>query len=163
MTAVTLLLIGVGPAAAAAPPHAKLQRLLPDKVPGFVADQPEGNTLSVGGLSIADVSRVYYRGQRGAAETVTVRITDGADNQFLPTRADSGAEFSNEGSSGTQKSYTLNGYPATLHYDPAQRHGTLLVFVRGRYLVQVETKGLEREALEQWWKKINVKPLVKGS
>jgi hypothetical protein len=43
--------------------------LLPDNVPGFVADPPEGNTLTVSGLQLVDAVRVYYRGQRSAAAT----------------------------------------------------------------------------------------------
>jgi hypothetical protein len=35
------------------------------------------------------------------------------------------------------------------------------VFADGCYLVQIQTEGLERKSLLQWWKKISIKQLTR--
>jgi hypothetical protein len=144
------------------PPHLKLIRVLPAKVSGFVADEPQGSTIKVTGLNMAEASRVYYQKKKDAPERVTVKITDGANSQFLPTAPDPAAQFSSDSTEGSQQSFTLDGYPAMERYDVASKSGSLLVFIGGRYLVEIESKGLERSALQQWWKKIAVKKLMRS-
>jgi hypothetical protein len=155
------LAIGAHCAAAAAPSDRTLQRLLPAKVAGYVAGKPEGSTLAVAGLTRAQASRTYYRGHMHAAETVTVRIDDSGEDQFVPQKPDPATAVDSDGTSDVTKSFALDGYPALLSYDEASRHGSLVVFVGGRFLVEIESHGLDRSVLQQWWKRIDAKRLAK--
>ncbi|HUI28093.1 MAG TPA: hypothetical protein VL403_18575 [Candidatus Kryptonia bacterium] len=147
---------------AAEAPHLKLMHILPAKVSTFVADKPQGSSSQVMGQTMAEASRTYHRGTGKTAEQVTIKITDGASNEFFPKDNDPAAEFGNDDPEGGSRSFTLDGCPALETYDKDTKAGSLLVFVGGRYLVEIETKGLARKSLLQWWKKLPVKQLAKS-
>jgi hypothetical protein len=141
---------------AAEPVHfSKLLPFVPDKVEGFVGSKPEGSTTSAMGFKLTEVSRTYHKGKEDAEETVTVKITDGAGNQFFAA-----AQFSNESTEGYEKGFTLDGYPAIEKYTIDSKDGSLSVFVASRYLVQIDVANLESQALQEWWKKIDAKKLA---
>ena len=141
-------------------PQLKLIRVLPAKVPNFVAAAPQGSSSQVMGQTMAEASRTYHRGKGKTAQQVLIKITDGASNEFFPKDNDPAAEFGNDDPDSDKRSFTLDGFPALENYDKDTKAGSLLVFVGGRYLVEIETKGLERKSLMQWWKKLPVKQLT---
>ena len=141
-------------------PHVKLIRVLPAKVPNFVADEPHGSSTQVMGTTMAEASRTYHRGTGSTAQQITLKITDGASTEFFPKDNDPAAEFGNDDPESGTRSFTLDGFPALETYDKDTKTGSLLVFVSGRYLVEIESKGLERKSLTQWWKKLPVKQLT---
>ena len=61
---------------------------------------------------------------------------------------------------GYEKGYTLDGYPAVEKYTNESKDGSLSVFIAPRYLVEVTARGLDSKALQEWWKKIDVKKLM---
>jgi hypothetical protein len=87
-------------------------------------------------------------------------INDSGEDQFPPQSPDPATAVDSDGSSDVTKSFAVDGYPALLSYDEASRHGSLVVFVGGRFLVEIESHGLDRSVLQQWWKRINVKKLT---
>ena len=138
----------------------KLLPFLPDKVEGFVAEKAQGSTTSAMGFKITEVSRVYRKGKEDAEEAVTLKITDGAGNQFFAAAHAAAAQFSNESTEGYEKGFTLDGYSAIEKYTNDSKDGSLTVFVTGRYLVEVDINGLDSKALQEWWKKLDAKKLA---
>lgn len=160
--AVALLAAGLARAEEATEPvhFSKLLAFLPDKVEGFVAEKAQGSTSSAMGFKLTEVSRVYHKGKEDAEETVTLKITDGAGNQFFAAAHAAAAQFSNESTEGYEKGFTLDGSPAIEKYTNDSKDGSLTVFLGGRYLVEIDVNGLESKELQAWWKKLDAKKLA---
>jgi hypothetical protein len=82
-----------------------------------------------------------------------VKIIDGASSDFFPKGPDPSAEFGNDDANSPNRSFTLD-------YDKDSRAGSLVVFVGGRYLIEIQTEGIERKGLLQWWRKLSMKALT---
>ncbi len=160
--AVVLLLAGVALAQEGAEPmhFSKLLPFLPDKIEGFAAEKAEGSTSSAMGFKLTEVSRVYHKGKEDAEETVTVKITDGAGNQFFAAAHAAVVEFNTESTEGYEKGIKLDGYPAIERYTNEGKDGSLTVFVANRYLVQIDINGLDSKEMQAWWKKLDAKKLA---
>ena len=140
-------------------PFAKLLPFLPDNVDGFVADKAEGSTTAAMGFKVTTVSRTYHQGEKGSDKTVSVRITDGTGNQFFGAAHAMGPEFSHQSTDGYEKRFQLDAYPALEKYDNHGKTGSLTVFVSDRFLIEIETNGLDSKALQEWWKKLDIEKL----
>ena len=139
---------------------AKLLPFLPEKVEGFVAEKPRGSTGTAMGFQLTEVSRVYHKGSEDADETVTVKLTDGAGNQFFTAAHTAVAEFKTENAGGYEKGLKLDGFPAIERYSTESRDGSLTVFIADRYLVEIDVEGLDSTEMQAWWKKLDAKKLA---
>ncbi len=138
----------------------KLLPFLPENVDGFVADKPQGSTSSAMGFKLTEVSRVYHKGEEDTEETVTLKITDGAGNQFFEAAHAAAREFNTENAEGYEKGLRLDGYPAIERYTQESRDGSLTVFIASRYLIEIDIDGLNSDQMRVWWKRIDAKRLA---
>src|SRR5262249_32493303 len=148
-----LLLAAAAVTAAPAPEpvhYTKLIPLLPDKVEGFVAETPGGSTAAAMGFKLTEVSRTYHQAKDDAAEKVTVKITDGAGNQFFAAAHGNMGKFNQENEDGFSKGFTLDGYPAVETYTNESKEGALTIFIAPRYLIEITSSGLASTVLEDW-------------
>jgi hypothetical protein len=159
---VTLLLTGQARAGEVAEPvdSGKLLPFLPDEVEGFVAENPQGSTSSAMGFRLTEVSRVYHKGSADAEETVTVKLTDGAGNQFFTAAHTAVAELNTKDAEGYEKGLKLDGFPAIERYTTESRDGSLTVFIADRYLVEIDVDGFDSKELRAWWKRLDAKKLA---
>jgi hypothetical protein len=145
----------------AEPVHfSKLMPLLPDPVEGFIAEKAEGSTTATVGFKLTEVSRRYHKGKDAAEATVVVKLVDSTGNPGIAAAHAAMAQFSHETSEGYEKGFTLDGHPAIERYTNESKDGSLIVFVAGRYLVEITIQGLDSPTLQEWWKKIDVKKLT---
>jgi len=140
-------------------PFEKLVPFLPDKVGDFVADRADGSTTAAMGFRVTTVSRTYHQGEKGSDKTVRVRITDGTGNQFFAAAHAAAPEFGHQSTDGYEKGFKLDGYPALEKYDNHEQDGSLTVFVSNRFLIEIETSGLDSKTLQEWWKKLDIEKL----
>jgi len=159
---VALLVTGITRAEEAVEPveFSKLLPFLPEKVEGFVAERPQGTTSSAMGFQLTEVSRVYHKGSAEGEETVTVKLTDGAGNQFFTAAHSAVAELNTENAEGYEKGLTLDGFPAIERYTKESHEGSLTAFIANRYLVEIDIDGLESTEMQAWWKKLDAKKLA---
>lgn len=147
--------------AAAQPVHfSKILPLLPDKVEGFTAEKPDGSTTSMAGFNMSVVSREYRKGEGDDEQRVTIKISDGTGNEMFKAMHAAMPEFSNETTEGYEKGFKLDGNPAVEKYTTESKEGSLTVFLGGRFLVETETHGLDKDAMQTWLKKIDLKKLA---
>lgn len=163
--AVVAALLVAGVAARAEEPvepveFAKLLPFLPEKVDGFVAEKPQGSTSSAMGFQLTEVSRVYHKGSEDSDETVTVKLTDGAGNQFFTAAHAAVAEFNTANAEGYEKGLKIDGFPAIERYTTESHDGTLTVFIASRYLVEIDIAGLDSKEMQVWWKRLDAKKLA---
>ncbi len=158
----TLFLVGLVRAAEPVEPveFAKLLPFLPDKVDGYVAEKPQGSTGSAMGFQLTEVSRVYHKGTGDSDETVTVKLTDGAGNQFFTAAHTAVSEFNTDNAEGYEKGLKLDGFPAIERYTNESHDGSLTVFIAGRYLVEIDVDGLDSKEMQAWWKRLDAKKLA---
>lgn len=159
---VALLFVNSTRAAEPAEPvdSAKLVPFLPENVDGFVAEKPHGSTTTAMGFQLTEVSRVYHKGSADGDETVTVKLMDGAGNQFFMAAHAATAEFKTENAEGYEKGLKLDNFPAIERYTNESRDGSLTVFVASRYLVEIDIDGLDSREMQIWWKKLDAKKLA---
>ena len=138
----------------------KLLPFLPEKVDGYVAEKPQGSTSTAMGFQLTEVSRVYHKGSEDGDETVTVKLTDGAGNQFFTAAHAAMGEFKTENAEGYEKGLKLDGFPAIERYTPESRDGSLTVYVASRYLVEIDIDGLDSKEMRVWWKKLDARKLA---
>ena len=138
----------------------KLLPFLPEKVEGFVAERPQGTTSSAMGFQLTEVSRVYHKGSVDGEETVTVKLTDGAGNQFFTAAHSAVAELNTENAEGYEKGLQLDGFPAIERYTKESRDGSLTVFIASRYLVEIDIDGFDSKEMQAWWKRLDAKKLA---
>lgn len=138
----------------------KLLPFLPEKVEGFVAERPQGSTSSAMGFQLTEVSRVYHKGSVDGDETVTIKLTDGAGNQFFTAAHSEAAQLDNENAEGYEKGLKLDGFPAIERYTKESHDGSLTVFIASRYLVEIDIEGLDSKEMQEWWKRLDAKKLA---
>jgi len=162
LAAVTPVLIGalaIAQEAGEPIPFAKLVSFLPEKVSSFIADKADGSTTAAMGFKLTTVSRTYHQGEEGSDKTISLRITDGTGNQFFAAAHAVAPEFSHQSIDGYEKGFKLDGYPALEKYDNHEQVGSLTVFVSNRFLIEIETSGLDSKTLQEWWKKLDIEKL----
>jgi hypothetical protein len=159
---VALLLVNSARAAEPAEPvdSVKLLPFLPEIVEGFVAEKPHGSTSTAMGFQLTEVSRVYHKGSEDGDETVTLKLTDGAGNEFFTAAHAAIADSKIENADGYEKGLKLDGFPAIERYTNESRDGSLTVFVASRYLVEIDIDGLDSKEMQVWWKRLNAKKLA---
>lgn len=160
--AVALLLVCSAYAAEPIEPvdAAKLLPFLPETIDGFVAEKPHGSSSTAMGFQLTEVSRIYHKGSEDSDETVTVKLTDGAGNQFFTAAHASVAELKSENAEGYEKGLKIDGFPAIERYTYESHDGSLTVFIGSRYLVEISVDGLDSKEMQAWWKKLDVRKLV---
>ena len=60
--------------------YQKLLSILPEPLPGWTADKPEGSTEDVGGFKITNVHRDYRKGEGEKAPSAAISILDSVSN-----------------------------------------------------------------------------------
>lgn len=138
----------------------QLLPFLPNHVEGFAAGKPKGSPASAMGVKLSVVSRVYRKGGPRSQQTVTVKITDGSSNPFFAAAYADAEQYATDGGDGSEKAFTLDGYPAIERYANGPKEGSLAVLVAGHDLVEITIDGLERDTLQQWWKLIDTQGLA---
>jgi hypothetical protein len=159
--AAVLLLAGLATAQQATEPlhYSKLIPLLPDQVEGFVAEKAGGSTASAADFKLTEVTRVYHKASDGADEWAAIKITDGAGNQSFAAARAAVPQASNEGPEGYSKAFKLDGYQAVERYANDSKEGSLTVLVGNRYVVEIDVNGLDSNALQEMWKKVDARKL----
>jgi hypothetical protein len=138
----------------------KLLPLLPDAPPGWTADKPEGSTTDAGGFKLTNVHRDYRKGAGDNAPSTSVSILDSAANPDYVEATTAAWNFTTTSTDGYSKSATVDGNPGFEAFENDGKHGTLWLMIAKRYFVQIETKGQDASALQEWVKRINLKKLA---
>ncbi len=139
--------------------YSKLLPFLPNAPAGWTADKPEGSTTDAGGFKLTNVHRDYRKGDGENAPSTSVSILDSAANPDVEATT-AAWNFTTSSTEGYSKSATVDGNPAFETFENEGKHGTLWLMVAKRYFVQIETKGQDPAALQEWVKRIDLKKLA---
>lgn len=137
----------------------KLLPLLPNPPAGWTADKPEGSTTDAGGFKLTNVHRDYRKGEGENAPTTSLSILDSAANPDYVEATTAAWNFTTTSTEGYSKSVTLDGNPGFETFENEGKHGTLWLMIAKRYFVQIETKGQDASALQDWAKRVDLKKL----
>ncbi|MGI9113666.1 MAG: hypothetical protein DLM52_05750 [Chthoniobacterales bacterium] len=138
----------------------KLLPLLPNAPAGWTADKPEGSTTDAGGFKLTNVHRDYRKGEGDNAPSTSLSILDSAANPDYVETTTAGWNFTTSSTDGYSKGVTVDGNQGFETFENDGKHGTLWLMVAKRYFVQVETKGQDSAALQEWVRRIDLKKLA---
>jgi len=138
----------------------KLLPLLPGAPPGWTADKPEGSTTDAGGFKLTNVHRDYRKGEGESALSASLSILDSAANPDYVEATTAAWNFTTNSTEGYSKSVNVDGNPGFETFENEGKHGTLWLMVAKRYFVQIETKGQDPAALQEWIKRFDLKKLA---
>ena len=130
---------------------------LPDVPSGWTADDPFGETSSMGNFKISTARRSYT--QDGGDASVEIEISDWAYNQAVYAPFLLASQFSQESTEGYQKGITVGEDPGFEEYDYDSKSGTRQVIVDKRYHTQIQINDLPAEAMQKWWERVKVSEL----
>jgi hypothetical protein len=140
--------------------YQKLLPILPEPLPGWTADKPEGSTEDVGGFKITNVHRDYRKGQGEKAPSAAVSILDSVSNPDYVSATTEAWKTNSDTSEGYAKSVSIDENPGFETFEKETRHATLWVMVANRYFVQVELQNEEPSELRAWIKGVDLKKLA---
>jgi hypothetical protein len=140
--------------------YQKLLPILPESLPGWTADKPEGSTEDVGGFKITNVHRDYRKGEGEKAPSAAISILDSVSNPDYVSATTEAWKSNSDNSEGYAKSVTIDGNPGFETFEKDTKHATLWVMIANRYFVQVELQNEEPAELQEWIKRIDLKKLA---
>src|SRR5215467_4942132 len=140
--------------------YQKLLPILPEPLPGWTADKPEGATEDVGGFKITNVHRDYHKGEGEKAPSAAISILDSVSNPDYVSATTEAWKSSSDSSEGYAKSVSIDDNPGFETFEKDTKHATLWVMIAKRYFVQIELQNDEPSDLQEWIKRIDLKKLA---
>jgi hypothetical protein len=140
--------------------YQKLLPVLPDALPGWTADKPEGSTEDAGGFRITNVHRDYHKGEGNKAPSAAISILDSAANPDYVSATTAAWNNTSETTEGYGKSVTIDGNPGFEAFEKETKHATLWVMIANRYFLQIELQNQDPKELQEWIKRIDLKKLA---
>ncbi len=136
-----------------------LKPLMPERLAGLSRTQHLGETNGVMGLEISEATATYGSGDK----MVEAKLMDtgGAGVLLLSMAAFANMKIDKETAQGSERTYTLDGYPAYEKY--SNKNGSLssslTVLVNKRFVVSLEGKGIDAKALADGFREFRVSSL----
>lgn len=138
----------------------KLLPSLPDARTDWTADKPDGSTTDAGETKVTTVHRDYSKGEGDNVPTTSISILDSAANPEYVAATTAAWGKNASSAEGYGKSVTIEGNPGFEIYEQEGKHGTLWLLIAKRYFLQIETRGQDAAALQEWLKRIDLKKLA---
>jgi hypothetical protein len=135
----------------------ELIKALPEPPSGWTAEDPKGETNSMGEMQVSQASRVYT--EEGGEGRVEIKISDWAFNKMIYMPFILSAKFSQESTDGYNKGITVGEDPGREEYKFERKSGSRQILFHKRYHVQTDIRNLPAEAFQDWWKLIQVEHL----
>ena len=140
--------------------YQKILSILPEPLPGWTADKPEGSTEDVGGFKITNVHRDYHKGEGEKEPTAAISILDSVANPDYVSATTEAWKTNSDSSEGYAKPVTIDGNPGFETFEKDTKHATLWVMIANRYFVQIELQNEDPGKLQEWIKRIDLKKLA---
>ncbi|MFQ6082204.1 MAG: hypothetical protein ACE5WD_02460 [Candidatus Aminicenantia bacterium] len=108
-------------------------------ISGWTGEKPEGSTISYGEYKLSQVSRSYSSGEK----ELTINILDGAYVPMAYASFQMMRAFEIDTSDEYIRKIEISGFPAVERYEYDDKEGTIIIFVRERFLVTLEESGIK--------------------
>ena len=140
--------------------YQKLMPILPEPLPGWTADKPDGATEDAGGFKITNVHRDYRKGEGEKAPSAAISILDSVSNPDYVSATTEAWKSNSDSSEGYAKSVSIDDNPGFETFEKDTRHATLWVMIANRYFVQIELQNQDPKELQEWVKRVDLKKLA---
>ena len=137
-------------------PFTELLGYLPDAPQGWTADEPMGETNSLGSYHISQVAQTYTKGDK----KIKISIFNSTFNSALQLPLALASMFSRESTAGYNKGIEIDGISGREEYTYDSKQGSLNLLVDNGLLVQIDGKNIEDVELREWWQLIDVQSLT---
>jgi hypothetical protein len=129
-------------------PYQELKALLPESLPGMKRSNATGEKSSAMGMQISNAEG-RYRSDDG--NSATIKITDigsMAGLAGMTAYAWARVDVDRESDNGYEKTTMFNGYKAREKYDNQNKSGEISVLVGDRFVVEVDGRGVDMDAIK---------------
>lgn len=133
----------------------KLIGALPAVPDGWTGSDPKGSTTSMGEFKVSQASRTFNKGE----QSVEVEIMDWNYKSSFYAPYFMAAAFSQEDTEGYNKGIKMGDNPGREEYKYKDQSGNRSAVFKKRYMLKVEVNKLPKEAMEEWWGKLNTAAL----
>ncbi len=135
-----------------------LKDLLPDAIAGHKRISSEGSRTNFMGIASSKAEATYEDGKGGR---IVLEVTDVGSLSGMTAMAFAwvNVEIDKEGTSGYERTTTVNGRKAYERYDKALRKGELDVIVAGRFIVGAKATGVEMAVFKEAVAKLDLAKL----
>lgn len=135
-----------------------LKGLMPESIAGLKRVSAEGSRTNVVGIASSKAEAAYEDGKGGR---IVLEITDVGTLSGVTAMAFAwvSVEIDKEGTSGYERTTTVNGRKAYERYDNATRTGELDVIVAGRFIVGAKATGVEMRVFKEAVAKLDLEKL----
>lgn len=135
-----------------------LKELLPESIAGLKRVSSEGSRTNVMGIASSKAEAVYEDGKGGR---IVLDVTDVGSLSGVTAMAFAwvNVEIDKEGTSGYERTTTVNGRKAYERYDKPSRTGELDVIVAGRFIVGAKATGVEMAVFKEAVAKLDLAKL----
>lgn len=140
-----------------------LMNYLPKEVAGLKAEKPRGETVQWEKWTHSNAS-IDFNSETDN-QNARVNIYDYAyiSNLYLPYQMLFNMKYNRETSEGYEKSIEINGMPAFERWNEEGKDNEVTVLVGKRFIVHVETNGLDESSARKIAEKIDLNSLAKES
>ena len=136
--------------------YQELKALLPESLPGMKRTDATGEKSSAMGMQVSNAEG-RYRSDEGSS--ATIKITDiGSMTGLAGMTAYAWAkvDIDRESDTGYEKTTTFNGYKAHEKYDKQNKSGEISVLVGDRFVVEVDGRGVDIDAIKSTLGKVDL-------
>ncbi len=140
----------------------ELKALLPDRLAGLSRTKHEGESATVLGLEFSEANATYGDGDRSV--TAQIMDTGGAGVLLLSMAGWSKLEIDRETAEGSERTFTLDGYPAheKVILRKAVASTQLSVLVNDRFVVSLSGRSVDAAALTAGFQALRLGGLPQG-
>lgn len=128
---------------------------LPDAPQGWTADEPKGETNSLGDYHVSQVAQTYSNGDK----KIKISIFNSTFNSALQLPLALASMFGRESTEGYNKGIEIDGIPGREEYAYDSKQGSLNLLVDNGLLVQIDGRNIEDVELREWWQLIDLQSL----
>lgn len=138
--------------------HRKLKEWLPAELGGLKRTGANSSRTKMGEMTMVTADASYGEGE----QTISVNVQDhGGQPEVLGMLAIwQNMEIDNETDTGYEKTTTIEGFPAMEKHDTEGNYGEVTVLVADRFIVTVQSNGLEKDAFQKMHANLNLKKLA---
>jgi len=132
-----------------------LKKVMPSTLAGLDQTETSGETNGAMGIKVSTAEAVY----EGDDQKIELSITDtgGAGLALMGMAAWSKVEIDRENKNEIEYTTTIEGYKAFVSYKKRSGRGEISVIVDDRYIVKLESKGMDIDDLEKATKSLGMK------
>ncbi|MDW7694784.1 transposase [Flammeovirgaceae bacterium SG7u.111] len=138
----------------------KLKALLPEEAAGFERKSSEGEKAGAMGIKMSTATGEYEDGDGGQLDVSIVDMGSMTNFAGMGMAAWLMADIDRESDTEIERTFTYRGQKAYEQFNTEYKTGTLSFVVENRFVVSIESEGVEQEDVKEFAEEIDIDALA---